>query len=120
MIELREIEKDALLKMDEGYILLAGCGIFGIHCLLMRGGDKVLLHRSSFMRLRNAGLVRYRDQGPPKEGKKVERLDAHLTTGGRKLVRELREKKKELVDAGLIGGWVISGSEYSRQSQRIV
>lgn len=95
MIELREVEKDALLKMEEGYTLLAGCGIFGIHCLLMRGADKVLLHRSSFMRLRNAGLVRYRHQGPPKEGKKVERLDAHLTSGGRRMARELRERLRE-------------------------
>src|SRR5258706_3530319 len=95
MIELREVEKDALLKMDEGYVLLAGCGIFGIHCLLMRGGDKVLLHRSSFMRLRNAGLVRYRDRGPPKEGNKIERLDAVLASTGRKIVRELRERSRE-------------------------
>jgi hypothetical protein len=107
VIELREAEKDALLKMDEGFALMAGYGLFGIHCLLIRGQEKILLHRSSFMRLRNEGLVRYRTSPPLprsriKDGAQISRLHAHLTAAGRKMAHELRETQRgeELADAG--------------------
>ena len=81
---LRDTEREILERMRDGFELLTGRGLWGIHCILEKDGMRYQVHRSIFSKLRNDGLVRYSIDLPSKGLKATDRTKAILTEAGRR------------------------------------
>lgn len=54
-------DAEVLTLMLEGWLFITGTGVKHLGCRLEKDGERKYLGRSTFVRLRDSGLVRYRE-----------------------------------------------------------